>query len=329
MKNLNVMPRRILEAVLLFTMTIGFSGAVLAAEAYPAKPIRLIIPFSPGGGADLVGRTIALKMSERLGQQLVVDNRAGAGGVIGTEMVAKSVPDGYTLGFVPASFTMQPSLRKLPYDPIKSFSPVARVGRGDFVLVVHPTVPVKSVKEFITHARQNPGKLLLSATGPGSSSHMFLELFKMMAGVEFTFVHFKGGGQQVIDLLGGHTHGMMIGLPAVRPHILSGKLRAMGTTGTRRSAFLPDVPTIAEGGLPGYEATVWWGFLAPMGTPASVVNRLNKDLEVVLAMDEIAKFLANLGVEPLYEGPKVFVSFIKKEIGNWAAVVKKGNIKID
>lgn len=314
--------------VWLLLFLVSAPSLALAGEAYPTRPVRLIIPFGAGGGADTVGRLIAKGLSERLGQQIVVDNRAGAGGVIGAELGAKAAPDGHTLTFVPASFTMQPALRKLPYDPIKSFAPVSRVGKGDYVLAVSPAVPAKTVKELIAHAKQNPGKLLFGTAGAGSTAHMFTELFELRAGIDLTAVHFKGGNQQVIDLLGGHTHGIMLSLPAVRPHILSGKLNGLATTSLQRSSFFKNMPTLDESGLPGFEAIVWWGVLAPAGTPAAIVNRLDREIKAVLAMPEIRKAFANQGVEPDYQDSAGFRAFIAKEIANWKQVVEKGNIKL-
>jgi len=258
----------------------------------------------------------------------VVDNRSGAGGVIGAELGAKAAPDGHTLTFVPASFTMQPALRKLPYDPIKSFVPVSRVGKGDYVLAVSPAVPVKTVKELIAYAKQNPGKLLFGTAGAGSTAPMFTELFELRAAIDLTVVHFKGGNQQVIDLLGGHSHGILLSLPAVRPHILSGKLNGLATTSLQRSSFFNNMPTLDESGLPGFEAIVWWGILAPAGTPAAIVSRLDREIKEVLAMPEIRKAFANQGVEPDYQDSAGFRAFIAKEIASWKQVVEKGKIKL-
>ena len=300
-----------------------------AADAYPMRPIRLIIPFAPGGGADLVGRLIAAKLGERLGKQIIPDNRTGAGGVIGTDTAAKATPDGHTLVFVPASFTMQPSLQKLPFDPLKSFTHVARVGKGSFVLVVIPSVPAQSLKELIAHARQNPGKLFFGTAGAGSSAHMFLELFKHTAGIDINVVHFKGGGPQVADLLGAHSQGTMISLPPVRAHIASGKLRALATTAAQRTVFLPDVPSLAEAGVPGYDAIVWWGVLAPAGTPRDVTSRLDGEIKSVLGLEEVRKLLATQGVEADYQGQAEFARFVAAEIAHWSRVVQQGNIKLE
>lgn len=276
------------------------TGPAAAAADYPTRPIRLIVPFAAGGGADVVGRMIAIGLSARLGQQVVIDNRSGAGGIIGVEMGARAAPDGYTLTFVPSSFTMQPALRKLPYDPVKSFVPVSRVGKGDYVLAISPAVPARSVKEFIAYAKKNPGKLFLGTAGAGSTAHIFIELFKLRAGVEINVVHFKGGNQQVIDLLGGNIQGIMISLPAVRPHILSGKLIGLATTALQRSSFFDSMPTLDESALPGFDATVWWGILVPAGTPGSIVSRLDREIKEILALPETGKTFAAQGVEADY-----------------------------
>ncbi len=321
--------RGCVRALPLALSMLAFGPPVNAQDAYPARPVRMVIPFAAGGGADVVGRLIASRLADRLGQNVVADNRTGAGGVIGTEIVARSVADGYTLGFVPASFTMQPSLRKLPYDPIKSFTPIARIGSGAFVLVVTRAVPAATVKEFVGYARQNPGKLFFGTAGAGSSAHMFLEMFKLMADIDIGVVHFKGGSQQVADMLGGHSHGTMISLPSVRPHIASGKLRALATTASKRTAFLPDVPTLDEAGVKGYEAIVWWGIFAPAGLNNGVVQRLDTELKHVLALPEVAKALGTQGVEPDYQGPATFKPFLVAEIASWASIIAKGKIKLE
>ena len=314
-------------------MSPAFIGAVsttaFAAESYPGRPVRMIVPFAAGGGADLVARVIAKGLSERMGQQVIVDNRAGAGGVIGAELGARAAPDGYTLTFVPASFTMQPALRTLPYDPIKSFAPISRVGKGDYVLSLNPSVPAKTVKELIAYAKANPGKLFFGTAGAGSTAHMFTELFKVTAGVDINVVHFKGGNQQVIDLLGGHTQGVMLSLPAIRPHILAGKLRGLATTSRQRSAFFKDVPTLDEAGVPGFDAIVWWGVLAPAGTSTSIVRRVDRDMKALLAVPEVRKAFADEGVEPDYQDSAAFRAFMINEIASWKQVVQKANIKLD
>jgi tripartite-type tricarboxylate transporter receptor subunit TctC len=329
MRNIKSVRFIALEILFVVSVLIGLPSVFFGADTYPSKPVRLIIPIAAGGGTDITGRLIATKLSERLGKQVVVENHGGAGGIIGTEMAAKAKPDGYTLLFVPVSFTMQPALQKLPYDSVRSFAPIAMVGNAAYSLVVHPSVPANSLKELIALAKQKPGQLVFGATGIGSTSHMVIELFKTMAGIDFKIVHFKGGGPQTVDLLGGHSHGTMLSLPPMMPHIISGKLRALGTTGSKRSVFLPEVPTIAEAGLPGYEAGIWWGILAPAGIPAPIVERLSKELRAILALDDAKKMFSNQGAEADYLGPAEFGSLIEKEITRWTSVVKKANIKVE
>jgi tripartite-type tricarboxylate transporter receptor subunit TctC len=299
-----------------------------AADAYPARAVRMIIPFAAGGGADAVARLLGNGLSERLGQPVIADNRSGAGGIIGVEAGARAAPDGQTLTFVPSSFTMQPALRKLPYDPLKSFVPIARVGKGDYVLAINPSVPAKTVKEFIAHAKRNPGKLMFASAGAGSTAHLFIELFKLRAGIDLTVVQFKGGGQQVTDLLGGHTHGAMLSLPAVRPHILSGELRGLATASLERSPAFDGMPTLNESGLPGFEAIVWWGVLAPAGTPVAITSRLEREMKDVLALPETRKAFASQGVEPDFQDGAAFHAFLSKEIAAWTEVVKKAGIEL-
>ncbi len=305
------------------------SSLVLAAESYPSKPVRLIIPFPPGGSNDIVGRLIATKLTERLGKQVIVDNRSGAGGVIGSEVAAKSEPDGYTLLLISAAYGFNPSLYKLPFDPVKSFVPVAKLASGPNSLVVHPGVPANSVKELIALAKKEPGKLICAAAGVGSFQHLGSELFKIMAGIDFMIVQFKGGGPAMIDQLGGHSQMSLGSLIQTLPHIQSGKFRVLGTGGSKRSAILPNVPTIAEAGVPGYEATNWWGILAPAGTPKAVVDRLNKELTVILTSAETKKMFLNEGAEADHLGPAEFGPFIAAEIAKWGRVVKEANIKVE
>lgn len=314
--------------VLAVGLGLAATGA-LAAESYPSRPVRLVVPFAAGGGADVVARLIGKGLAERLGQQIVIDNRAGAGGVIGVEIGARAAPDAHTLVFVPSSFTMQPALRKLPYDPINSFAPIARAGKGDYILAISPDVPAKTVKELIAYAKANPKKLFFGSAGAGSTAHMFIELFKVSAGIDINVVHFKGGNQQVIDLLGGHTQGVLISLPAVRQHVLAGKLRGLATTSRQRSSFFNSMPTLDESGLPGFDAIVWWGLLAPAGTSPAIVRRLDGEIKELLTQHEIRKAFADQGVEPDYLDSASFRTFLVNEIASWKQVVQKANIKLD
>src|SRR6202040_2195971 len=262
------------------------------AQDYPARPVRLIIPFPPGGSNDVVGRLIATHLGERLGKQVVVDNRSGAGGVIGTEIVAKSPPDGYTLLIISMAHAVNPWLYKLAYDPIKDFAPVGLLAKGANVLVVHPSLPVNSVKDLAALAKQKPGDLQYASAGIGSFQHLGGELFKLMAGVDILHVPFKGGGPALVDVVGGHTKVMFSSMVQTVPHIHSGKLRALGTGGPQRSPVLPDVPTIAEAGVSNYEAVNWWGMVAPVGTPQAIIDKLNTEVEAVQKSPEVQKQFA-------------------------------------
>jgi tripartite-type tricarboxylate transporter receptor subunit TctC len=302
----------------------------VAAQEYPSKPVRLIIPFPPGGSNDLVGRTISTQLSKRLGKQFVVDNRAGgAGGIVGTELVANAPKDGYTLLIVSLAHAANPWLYKLPYDPIRSFIPVAILGSGPNMLLVNPGLPVNSVKELIALAKQKPGEIPWASGGIGGSQHLAGELFRLETGVNMLHVPFKGAGPAMIDVVGGHTKVAFSALIAAAPHIRSGKLRALGTGGTTRSAVLPDVPTIAEAGVPGYEAVNWWGIVAPAGTPAAIVEKLHKEISTAQDSPEVQKQFASEGSEIVRMSSADFGAFMVKEMSKWERVVKEGGIKAE
>jgi tripartite-type tricarboxylate transporter receptor subunit TctC len=322
-------PRALLPAAagLAFAMLALTSPA--AAQDYPARPVRLIIPFPPGGSNDVVGRLIATHLGERLGKQVVVDNRSGAGGVIGTEIVAKSPPDGYTLLVISMAHAVNPWLYKLSYDPIKDFAPVGLLAKGTNVLVVHPSLPVKSVKELISLAKQKPGDLQYASAGIGSFQHLGGELFKLMAGVDILHVPFKGGGPAMVDIVGGHTKVMFSSLVQTVPQIKSGKLRPLGTGALERSPVLPDVPTIAEAGVPGYEAVNWWGIVAPTGTSSAIIDKVNREIEAVQQSPEVQKQFANEGATPVAMKPADFGGFMASEMSKWEKVVKQGGIKAE
>jgi tripartite-type tricarboxylate transporter receptor subunit TctC len=291
--------------------------------------VRLIVPFPPGGSNDIVGRTIATQLGERWGKQVVVDNRGGAGGVIGTDLAAKTAPDGYTLLVVSIAHAVNPWLYKLSYDPIKSFTPVAILATGPNVLTVNPGLPVNSVKELVALAKQKPGELQWASAGVGSFQHLGGELFKLTAGVDILHVPFKGGGPAMIDVIGGHTKILFSSLVQTMPHIRSGKLRALATGGTTRSAVLPDVPTVAEAGVPGYEAVNWWGIVAPAGTPQPIVDRLHKEVTAVLSTPAVQKQFSSEGAEVVQMTPAEFGAFMVKELQKWERVVKEGGIKAE
>src|SRR5262247_3307545 len=284
---------------------------VAAAQDYPTKPVRLIIPFPPGGSNDVVGRLFATHLSEKLGKQVIADNRgAGAGGIVGSEVAHNSPPDGYTILIISLAHAVNPWLYKLPYDPIKGFTPIAMLGSGPVVLVVNPELPVKSVKELLDTAKQQPGRLQYASAGIGSFQHLSGELFKLTAGVNILHVPFKGGGPAMIDVIGGHTKVMFSSLVQTTPHIKSGKLRALGIGGATRNAVLPDVPTIAEAGVPGYEAVNWWGMVAPAGTSPAIIDRVNREVEAVQQSPEVQKQFANEGATPVSMKPADFGGFI-------------------
>jgi tripartite-type tricarboxylate transporter receptor subunit TctC len=312
----------------LFTL-LTLSATIVLAQSYPTKPVRIIVPYPPGGTTDVVGRLVASHLSERLGQQVFVDNKGGGGGIIGTEAAAKAAPDGYTLFIPSGAFAIQPALQPLPYDPLKAFAPIARAVSGPIVLIVNETVPANSVKELIALAKQKPGQLIFVTSGIGGNPHLGIELFKMMAGIDIKIVHFKGGGPAMVDLLGGHSHAAINSIPQALPNIKSGKFRVLGTSGEERSAFLPNVPTIAEAGVPGYEVVQWFGVSAPAGTPAPIIDRLSKEIKSFLALEPVKKQFMDAGAEVGYQGPADFARFIEKDIARWKLVVEKANIKLE
>jgi tripartite-type tricarboxylate transporter receptor subunit TctC len=303
------------------------SAAVAAADSYPSKPVRLIIAFAPGGSTDIVGRMIAAKLSERLGRQVVPDNRGGGGGTIGMEMVAKAEPDGYTLLFTSSAITTNPLLFKVPFDPVKSFIPVAKIGSGPAVLAVHPSVPANSVKELIALAKKQPGKLVCAAAGVGSFVHMSSELFKMMAGIDFKIVQFKGGGPAMIDVMGGHSQILTGTLTMTMPQIKTGKLKALGYAASARTKLMPELPTVSEAGLPGYESAIWWGIFTPAGTPKEIVDRLYKEIAAIMNSEEMKQTFEKQGSDVDLMGSADFAKFIEAETVKWGKVVKAGNIQ--
>jgi tripartite-type tricarboxylate transporter receptor subunit TctC len=313
-----------------FGLALALAAAAATAQSYPSRPVRFIIPFPPGGSNDIVGRMAAAQLGERLGQQVVVDNRGGAGGTIGTDIAAKAPPDGYTLLLISTAYTFNTSIyRQLPYDPVKSFVPVAIIGAGPGVLVVNPRLPVASVQELVALAKQKPGQLNNASAGIGSFQHLASELFKIQAGIDLLHVPYKGGGPAMMDLIGGQADVSVGSLIQMLPHIRSGKLKALGTTGTRRAAVLPDVPTVAEAGVPGYEATNWWGILAPAGTPQPVIDRLHAELAAIVASAETKKRLETEGAEGRQMSQADFGRFIADETTKWARVVKEAGIRAE
>ena len=328
MSNSSIKLSTIIGMLMPFFLAFIVSTNVVTAAEYPTKPVRLVVPFPPGGSNDVVGRLIAAKLTERLGKQVFIDNRGGAGGVLGTEIVSKAAPDGYTLLIIAAGHAVSPSLYKLHYDPVKSFSPIARLANGPMALTVHPSVPANSVKELIALAKQKPGQLFCASSGKGSNQHLASELFKMRAGIDFTIVQFKGSGPATIDQLGGHSQFSIGSLIYQMPQIKSGKFRLLALGGLKRSNIMPDVPTIAET-VPGYEASQWWGVVAPASTPAPIVSRLDKEIKALLTLPDVQKMFMNEGAEVDYLGSAEFSPFISDEIIKWAQVVKAANVKVE
>jgi tripartite-type tricarboxylate transporter receptor subunit TctC len=308
-------------------LTLLLTLSTPAAAEYPDHPIRLIIPFPPGGSNDVVGRLVANQLSETLGHKVFVDNRGGAGGVIGTEAAATAAPDGYTLLIISIAHAVNPSLYKLSYDPIKSFAPISIMATGPNVLAVNPQLPVHSVKELVALAKEKPGELDYASAGMGSFQHLGGELFKLTAGVNLQHVPYKGGGPAMQDVIAGHVKIMFSSLVQTTPFIQSGQLRALGTGGAKRSAVLPDVPTIAEAGVPGYVADNWWGVVAPVGTPQPIIERLYRDIQTALKSPELQQAFAREGAVSVEMSTAAFAHYIESEIAKWAKVVKEGNIK--
>jgi tripartite-type tricarboxylate transporter receptor subunit TctC len=307
-----------------------FSG-VLLAQPYPSKPVRLVVPFAPGGTTDVLARLLGQKLSEGLGQQFLVDNRPGAGGNIGTELAAKAPADGYTLVMsFDGTMAINPSVyRKLPFDAQKDLAPVASVAQVPLLIVVHPGVAAANVAEFVALAKANPKRVNYSSAGHGSTGHLTGELFAARAGIEMVHVSYKGGGQAVQDLLGGQIQMVVTALPTVEGHLKGGKLRALAFTSAKRVPGAPSVPTLAESGYAGFDVLSWYGILAPAGTPREVVGRLNTEINAVLRAPDVRERLAGLGAEPTGGTPEQFAETIRADTARWAKVVADAAIRID
>ncbi|OGA53422.1 MAG: hypothetical protein A3F74_05810 [Betaproteobacteria bacterium RIFCSPLOWO2_12_FULL_62_58] len=297
-------------------------------QAYPTRPIRLVVPSAPGGGTDISARIIAPKLSEYLGQQVIVENRPGAGTMIGGEVVARAAPDGYTLLMGISTLAINPAMyKKVPYDALKDFAPVSQVVSLPNILVTHPSLPVKSVKELIAFARVRPGQLNFASAGVGTNPHLSMELFLSQAGLKMVHVPYKGSGQGVIDLLAGHVSVMTPSIITALGYVRDGRLRGLGVTSARRAAGTPDIPTIAEAGVPGYEAVQWFGVLAPAGTPRDIVTKLHSNVVRVLQNADTRKRFIDDGADPVGNSPEEFAAFVRSETVKWAKVVKDAGIK--
>ena len=313
------------SALLVLPILCAVNDAV--AQSYPVKPVRVINPFSPGGSLDLVARALAKTMTVELGQPVIVDNRPGAGGNLGVEIVAKSPPDGYTLLAMQSSMVINPSLQKqVPYDPVKDFEPISKISSYMFFLVVHPSTPARSVQQLIALAKAKPDQLTYASVGVGSGTHLAGELFKSMAGVKMIHVAYKGSGPSIIDLLGGQV-ALMFGSTSVLPHVQTKKLILLGVSGAKRSSFVPDIPTIAESGVPGYEITAWNALFAPAGTSAAIVNRLNQLVRQGLAHPETKAVMEAQGLDATPGTPQELGELVRAELPKWAKVIRSAGIK--
>jgi tripartite-type tricarboxylate transporter receptor subunit TctC len=306
-------------------LLLALTPLALAAD-YPDRPVRLIIPFPPGGSNDVVGRLVAQQLTAKLGQQVYVDNRGGAGGTIGTEACAAAAPDGYTICVISIAHAVNPALYTLKYDPIKSFTPISIFATGPNVLVVNPTSPIKSVKDLLALAKEKPGELNYASAGVGSFQHLGAELFKLQAKVNLVHVPYKGGGPAMQDVIAGHVKIMFSSLVQTTPFIKSGQLIALGTGGAKRSPVLPDVPTIAEAGVPGYTADNWWGLAAPAGLPKPITDKLYTATQAALKSPELQAAFDREGAATVEMTSAQFADYIKTEIDKWGHVVKEGNI---
>ena len=319
-------------AMILMTVT-AFADAVAAAADpdYPTKPIRVIVPQAAAGSQDTVTRLVGAKLGEALGQQVVIDNRTGANGIIGTEMASKAAPDGYTLlATGTGSHAINPSLyAKIPYDPVKQFTPVALIGYSTSVLVVHPSVPVKSIAELIALAKSKPGEIMYASAGVGSSPHLSAEMFRYMSGVNIMHVPYKGSTPGVIATISGEASMMFTGVASAIAHIKAGRLRALSVNGPKRSPTLPEVPTANESGLPGFEVDFWVGIFAPSGTPRIVITKLNSEINRIINTREIREQFLTIGADPVGGTPEQFGAILQKDIERWGKTVKVSGMKVE
>jgi tripartite-type tricarboxylate transporter receptor subunit TctC len=315
-----------LVIVMLCTLVAGMA----LAQPYPAKPIRLVIPYPPGGGTDTISRPLAQRLSENIGQQVIIDNRGGAAGNVGMEVAARAAPDGYTIVIgLTAQLAVNVSLfKKLPYDPVRDYEPVTLLGSGAYLLIVHPSLPVRSVKELVALARVRPGELTYGSAGNGSGAHLATELLKTMTGIKLLHVPYKGGGPALVDLIAGQVQVLFATHLTSWPHIQGGRVRALAVSTAKRATGL-DLPTMAEAGVPGYDSGVWYGILAPAGTPREVIARLNTEIVRVLNQPDYRKQLVTNSIEPIGSSPEELGRFIKSEIAKYAKVVKDAGLRID
>jgi tripartite-type tricarboxylate transporter receptor subunit TctC len=303
--------------------------ATAAAQTYPAKPVRIVVPFAPGGGSDFIARFMAQRLSESMGRQFIVENKPGAGGVLGIEQGIKSPADGYTLTLIASSYTVNPSIYKLAFDPVTDITPIIQMSQGPLVVVARPSLPAKTTKDLIELAKAKPGQINFASSGQGSVIHLATELFASMAGVKMNHIPYKGTGPALTDTIGGQTDVFFSSTATALPHIQAGKLRAVAVTTAKRLPALPDVPTIAESGVPGYDVVLWHGLIGPKGLPRPVVDRINSEVSKVLQIPQTAEQLKNDGVAPAGGTPEQFLATIRNEIGVWRKVAADAKVKAE
>ena len=312
------------------TMAVVAFAMPVCAQTYPSRPVRFILPFPPGGPTDILGRIIGQKLAVQLGQPVVPENRPGAGGNVGTEYAAKQTPDGYTIVLVAPSLAISPGLyKKLGYDPVRDFTPLSLVAQIPNVLLVHPSVPAKTLRELVLLAKANPGKLNFGSGGLGTSNHLGGEMFKGLTGVSMVHVPYKGSNEAMVGMMGGHVDMVVIGVPPTLPHIKAGRVRPLAILAERRVPYLPEVPTAKEAGVANYVVTTWYGILAPAGTPREIINRLNAEWIKIEAQGDTREKMAAAGYDPMTSTPDQFAEFIKSEMVSWTKVIKDANIKIE
>lgn len=311
-----------------FVVMVAACCSVASAQEYPSKPIRMVVGFAPGGAPDIIGRLVGQKLNEDLGQPVIVDNRPGATGNIGAEIVAKAAADGYTVLMATLSLAISPSFyRSLPFDPVKSFAPVGMVASVPLLLVVHPSLPARSVKELVALAKSQPGKFNYASVGNGSPQHLSAELFKSVAGVNIVHVPYKGGGPATAAVLTGEAHLFFAGMPPALPHVKAGRLRGLAVSTAKRSPSAPDVPTVSEAGLPGFDADNWNALLAPHGTPPRIIGRLNQELDKILKLSDLRSQLIRTGAEAAHSTPPELAARIKAETVKWSSVARSAGVK--
>jgi tripartite-type tricarboxylate transporter receptor subunit TctC len=317
-------------AVLLVAATTLLAAPARAQSGYPSKPIKIIAPVQPGGGVDLVARTIADRLGQALGQPIIVDNQSGGGGVVGSMATARAAPDGYTLmvGYVGTHGT-NPAVRKLPYDAVKDFTPIAMIGGTPNILIVIPSLPAGTLKEFVTYAHANPGKLSYGSSGPGTLTHLAMEQFKVAADLDVVHVPYRGIGPAITDILGGQTQALFPGLAAALPHIKAGKMKPLAVTGTKRHRLLPEVPTFDELGYKGFDGVQWYGIVGPANMPPAIVKRLNDEINKLLESPDLRERLSSEALEPMPMSPEQFGKYMRDDIDKWSRLAKARNIQIN